>query len=174
MARAKPATVAFFTCLATATTASKSPLEAIGKPASMISTPISSSASATCSFSSSVIVAPGDCSPSRSVVSKMKTRSLLLLLATDIVLLFPIGPEAMARWTGHISMFGLWRYPLTTRSLVRAAGDQGLIRRRRRAGSSRRPAASTRRAFKASVCAIAMALARRRCIGYARVRLSLA
>jgi Ca2+/Na+ antiporter len=32
--------------------------------------------SATCSFSSSVIEAPGDCSPSRSVVSKMTTRSL--------------------------------------------------------------------------------------------------
>src|SRR5690606_28461366 len=77
MARASPATTAFFTCLATATTASKSPFEAMGKPASMMSTPISSRASATCSFSSSVMVAPGLCSPSRSVVSKMYTRSLL-------------------------------------------------------------------------------------------------
>jgi hypothetical protein len=75
-ARARPVTTAFFTRLATATTASKSPMEAMGKPASMMSTPISSRRSATCSFSSSVMVAPGHCSPSRSVVSKMKTRSL--------------------------------------------------------------------------------------------------
>ena len=58
-------------------TASKSPFEAIGKPASMMSTPIASSSSATSSFSSSVMVAPGHCSPSRRVVSKIRTRSLL-------------------------------------------------------------------------------------------------
>ena len=46
------ATVAFFTRLAIAVTASKSPSEAIGKPASMTSTPISSRSSATSSFSS--------------------------------------------------------------------------------------------------------------------------
>jgi hypothetical protein len=57
-------------------TASKSPSEAMGKPASMMSTPISSSSCAIFSFSSSVIDAPGDCSPSRSVVSKISTRSL--------------------------------------------------------------------------------------------------
>ena len=57
-------------------TASKSPFEAIGKPASMMSTPISSRSSATSSFSSSVMVAPGHCSPSRRVVSKIRTRSL--------------------------------------------------------------------------------------------------
>ncbi len=56
-------------------TASKSPSEAIGKPASMMSTPIVSSISATSSFSSKVMVAPGHCSPSRSVVSKISTRS---------------------------------------------------------------------------------------------------
>ena len=58
-------------------TDSKSPSEAAGKPASIMSTPISSSNSATSSFSSNVMVAPGHCSPSRKVVSKMKTRSLL-------------------------------------------------------------------------------------------------
>ena len=47
-ARARPATVAFLTRLAISATASKSPFEAIGKPASMMSTPISSSSSATC------------------------------------------------------------------------------------------------------------------------------
>ena len=51
-------------------------LEAIGKPASMTSTPISSRILASSSFSSSDMEAPGDCSPSRMVVSKMTTRSL--------------------------------------------------------------------------------------------------
>jgi hypothetical protein len=46
----------------------------MGKPASMMSTPISSSTAAMRRFSSRFIDAPGDCSPSRSVVSKMKTR----------------------------------------------------------------------------------------------------
>jgi hypothetical protein len=55
-------------------TASKSPLEAIGKPASITSTPISSRILASSSFSSIDIEAPGDCSPSRMVVSKMMTR----------------------------------------------------------------------------------------------------
>ncbi len=62
--------------LAMSLTAAKSPSEAIGKPASMISTPISSSRPAISSFSSWVMVAPGDCSPSRRVVSKMRTVSL--------------------------------------------------------------------------------------------------
>ena len=57
-------------------TASKSPFEAIGKPASMMSTPMASRSSATWSFSSRVMVAPGHCSPSRKVVSKIRTRSL--------------------------------------------------------------------------------------------------
>ena len=48
-----------------------------GKPASMISTPISSSIDAISSFSAWVMVAPGDCSPSRSVVSKITTLSLV-------------------------------------------------------------------------------------------------
>ena len=63
-------------CLAMRQTASKSPFEAMGKPASMMSTPMASSSSATSSFSSRVMVAPGHCSPSRRVVSKIRTRSL--------------------------------------------------------------------------------------------------
>lgn len=70
-ARARPATVDSVTVPAIAFTASKSPWDAIGKPASMISTPISSSTAAMRSFSSRFIDAPGDCSPSRIVVSKM-------------------------------------------------------------------------------------------------------
>ena len=48
-----------------------SPGDAAGKPASITTTPRSSSFFALRSFSSSVIVAPGLCSPSRSVVSKI-------------------------------------------------------------------------------------------------------
>ena len=74
-ARESPQITAFLVRLAISWTAAKSPSEAIGKPASMMSTPMSSSSSATSSFSSWVMVAPGHCSPSRKVVSKMTTRS---------------------------------------------------------------------------------------------------
>ena len=76
-ARDSPHTTEFLIRLAISDTAWKSPSEAIGKPASMMSTPMSSRKSATSSFSSKVMVAPGHCSPSRRVVSKMKTRSVL-------------------------------------------------------------------------------------------------
>ena len=56
-------------------TASKSPGDAIGKPASMMSTPMRANCRAISSFSSMFSVAPGDCSPSRRVVSKMRTTS---------------------------------------------------------------------------------------------------
>src|SRR5271157_54619 len=51
-------------------TALKSPSELTGKPASITSTPNFSSCLAMSSFSSGVILAPGDCSPSLKVVSK--------------------------------------------------------------------------------------------------------
>ena len=54
-------------------TASKSPGEAAGKPASMTSTLSRASWRATSSFSAAVSPAPGACSPSRRVVSKMRT-----------------------------------------------------------------------------------------------------
>ena len=59
------------TALATALTASKSPGEAMANPASMTSTRIFSNTLAMRTFSSLVIEAPGDCSPSRKVVSKI-------------------------------------------------------------------------------------------------------
>jgi hypothetical protein len=62
--------------LAIRETASKSPGEAMGKPASHTSTPMFESCKAIFNFSSVVRVAPGDCSPSRRVVSKMIRRSL--------------------------------------------------------------------------------------------------
>ena len=70
-ALAKPQTVLSVINSDTDLTASKSPGLAIGKPASIISTCIFSNAFAIRSFSSLVIEAPGLCSPSRKVVSKI-------------------------------------------------------------------------------------------------------
>ena len=72
--RARPQTDEPVTSAAMARTASKSPTEAIGNPASMMSTPSAASARATSSFSAMFMLAPGDCSPSRKVVSKIRTR----------------------------------------------------------------------------------------------------
>src|SRR5947207_10768613 len=60
-----------------ALTASKSPCEAMGNPASRMSTPRRSSWRAISSFSSRFMLQPGDCSPSRNVVSKMKIFSAI-------------------------------------------------------------------------------------------------
>ncbi len=62
-------------------TASKSPGEAMGKPASQMSTPRRDSCRAISSFSSTLSVAPGDCSPSRRVVSKINTVSALSVIS---------------------------------------------------------------------------------------------
>ena len=84
LARDRPAMTAFLERRAISLTAWKSPSEVIGKPASMTSTPMSSSISAISSFSSNVMVAPGHCSPSRRVVSNTMTRSFSDLLAVVI------------------------------------------------------------------------------------------
>ncbi len=75
-ARARLATVARWHWRATSRTASKSPSLAMAKPASMMSTPSASSWAATRSFSSRFMEQPGDCSPSRRVVSKIRMWSL--------------------------------------------------------------------------------------------------
>jgi len=78
--RARPQMIGPSTSRATAFTESQSPGDAAGKPASMMSTPRSASAFATRSFSGCVMLQPGDCSPSRSVVSKIITRSAFGLM----------------------------------------------------------------------------------------------
>ena len=70
--RANPQMIGPRMVVAISRTASKSPGEAIGKPASITSTPREARAWATSSFSPKFILAPGDCSPSRSVVSKIR------------------------------------------------------------------------------------------------------
>ena len=69
--RASPQITGPSTWRAIASTASKSPGEVIGKPASMMSTPSRASCCAISTFSCLFSEIPGDCSPSRSVVSKM-------------------------------------------------------------------------------------------------------
>src|SRR5438034_3424745 len=71
LARASPHTVLSLIALAIAFTAAKSPLDDAGNPASMTSTLSRSSCLAMRIFSSLVIDAPGLCSPSRKVVSKI-------------------------------------------------------------------------------------------------------
>ena len=75
LARASEQTVESLMVLAMAWMHSKSPLELAAKPASITSTRRRSSWRAMRIFSSRVMEAPGDCSPSRKVVSKMMSLS---------------------------------------------------------------------------------------------------
>ena len=77
--RASAAMTGRRTAVAICRTASESAGEAIGKPASMMSTPSASSARAIASFAGTSIEKPGACSPSRSVVSKTVTRAGVLM-----------------------------------------------------------------------------------------------
>ena len=67
----KPQTLALVIIFEISLTELKSPGEEIGKPASIISTPNSSSFKANSTFSVVFNLQPGTCSPSRRVVSKM-------------------------------------------------------------------------------------------------------
>ena len=77
LARQSPQIVGPFTSVAIFSTASKSPGDATGKPASITSTPNLANWWATASFSFKFILQPGACSPSRKVVSKIITLSLI-------------------------------------------------------------------------------------------------
>ena len=72
--RARPQITGPSTLRAIASTASKSPGEVIGKPASITSTPSRASCWAISTFSPVFSEMPGDCSPSLRVVSNMWTR----------------------------------------------------------------------------------------------------
>ena len=61
-------------------TASASASDVIGKPASMMSTPSDDSCRAIFSFSSIRSEKPGACSPSRSVVSKIVSRFVVVIV----------------------------------------------------------------------------------------------
>src|SRR4030095_10937173 len=73
------------TSLHTRATDSKSPSDDAAKPASMTSTPSFSSWRAMTTFCSTVMLAPGDCSPSRKVVSKIFTILSATLSDMDVL-----------------------------------------------------------------------------------------
>lgn len=79
LVRASPAMTGPLTASATCFTASKSPGEAAGKPASITSTFILASWTAILSFSSLFRLIPGACSPSLRVVSKILTWFVLFM-----------------------------------------------------------------------------------------------
>src|SRR5262249_36856525 len=83
----------------------------------MMSTPIASRKSATSNFSSKVIVAPGHCSPSRRVVSKMKTRSVLAICRGATLAL------ARARCCSDISVI----LGFEGRALEMSGGDKSIV-----------------------------------------------
>ena len=94
--RARPQTTGPSTLRAIAWTASKSPGEVIGKPASITSTPRRASCWAISTFSPVFSEMPGDCSPSRRVVSKMWTR----LASVAVSSAGPIGPLLLSESNG--------------------------------------------------------------------------
>jgi hypothetical protein len=78
--RARPVILGPLTSEAMRLTDSKSPSEVIGNPASITSTFRRASWRAISTFSSTDKEMPGDCSPSRRVVSKISTRRMCLVL----------------------------------------------------------------------------------------------
>ena len=124
MARARPAMRGPLTSAAIVLTASKSSGEAIGKPASMMSTWSLASWRAISSFSALFMVAPGACSPSRSVVSKI----LMYLLLTS----YPHLPRRAS------SSSGAAEPGVSQRMAVQAAGVYASPRGGRRSRQPRR------------------------------------
>src|SRR5262245_64215281 len=102
--RASAAITGRRTCLETWETASASAGEAIGKPASMMSTPSASSARAISTLAATSSVKPGACSPSRKVVSKMTTRSGLSLI--DVVVI-PAGIRSQSD-NHYVNIIGIY------------------------------------------------------------------
>ena len=125
------------------------PGEAAAKPASITSTPRSRRARATWSFCSRFMEAPGDCSPSRRVVSKMTMRSdaawlTLLPPSTTVMLGFwlpgcfdmsgprapGVGPKRVARLSRATSSAGSAEEVAAQRHPGRDTSPAGLRSRR--------------------------------------------
>ena len=97
--RANEQIVASLTAAATALMASKSPGELAANPASMTSTCNRSSCLAIRTFSSLLMEAPGDCSPSLKVVSKMISLSIaifFLLILLNLLTHIKQNPSNLA------------------------------------------------------------------------------
>ena len=135
--RARPQTDEPATSAAMARTASKSPTEAIGNPASMTSTPSAASARAISSFSAMFMLAPGDCSPSRRVVSKIRTRfdsggSLRRRIrrrgrAHGSALSSVFGVDLALHWTPDPPMDGTEARKTRSPEIHRSGGSRGFV-----------------------------------------------
>ena len=104
--RQSVATVALRAVRATARTPSKSPGEDTAKPASITSTPRSSSWFAISTFSSVCSAMPGDCSPSRSVVSQIA----ILRELTEILLAASFSGRTSAANGGRMRLRRVFAY----------------------------------------------------------------
>ncbi len=107
-ARVNAHMVGHVTAFDISTTELKSPGLDTGKPASMTSTPNSSRALATSIFSTVLSWHPGTCSPSRRVVSNIKSLSLI---GKTILILFqiPIFRKNNGNWRNNQAKAGLFR-----------------------------------------------------------------
>src|SRR5262245_28552898 len=124
--RASAAITVPFTVSAISRTASNSPCDEIGNPASRMSTFSRASCSAISTFSARVSAMPGACSPSRRVVSKIRTRSCWpttsgsLISARHLLLGFQPGHH-LAQLTPNLLELGRLRL-LPKSEEVREAG----------------------------------------------------
>mmetsp|Transcript_23570 Transcript_23570/g.58189 ORF Transcript_23570/g.58189 Transcript_23570/m.58189 type:complete len:249 (-) Transcript_23570:18-764(-) len=180
-ARASPQMMGGFapvpTVAAICSTARKSSREAMGKPASITSTPSFASCLATWSFSSLVMLQPGDCSPSRRVVSKTLTRSGSLPVAMSCAVgleqgALGVAPSAAMRTTtpgscmargekgrraaGAMGAVGARPREMAARERVCVVG----ARRETKAGEAAEAAQSSARRAAPRMCPLACALGR--------------
>ena len=119
LARANEQTVDSLMTSAIDLTHSKSPFELAAKPASITSTFRRSNWRAMRSFSSRVMEAPGDCSPSRKVVSKMMSLSAMKILQKN-----QIKKPATQNKNGPLLMqTGRWNYGERVRYRLRPLAD---------------------------------------------------
>ena len=114
---------------ATSRTPSKSPGEDAGNPASITSTPRRSSCSAISAFSCGCSAMPGDCSPSRKVVSKM----VILRRSTSLLQFRSAGTRAH-RWCDSVGVCGYKRRVSDISPLAGENDEKGNDRDRDRGG----------------------------------------
>ena len=141
MARARPATTAFFTRWAISLTASKSPCEAIGKPASMMSTPICVEQLGDLQLlleghrraGALLAVAKRGVEDHDAVLVALRLR-----LLAHFVWSFRIGGGTSAACIVRLSRSSPEDPPCAVHRRTRAAGAQGRLRRRARASGSAR------------------------------------
>ena len=143
LARARAAITGPFTCSATSFVASNCAGDEMGNPASMMSTPSTASCRAISSFCGIDMAAPGDCSPSRNVVSKMTTFSPDIFILQKVVsgqlsVVSQLGTENCPPGTPIVAGHYAGNVPETLRFCVSTGGKTscGCFRRLRLSGAA--------------------------------------